>query len=204
MPSRIEAHHHDDDVNEYDYLVKEQQNKTKSEYDNGYLYAMAGASENHNLIAKNTSYELESSLRKKKLACDVLASDMKVKITAQGTRFFYPDIAVFCDKHESDNEYYKHSPIIIIEILSKSTRKRDKTDKKIAYFNIPSLQEYVLIEQDYCEIEVFRKNENWRSTVYLLGGSIPFSSLDIHLSVEDVYYHVTNQDTTSVATEADL
>jgi Uma2 family endonuclease len=204
MPSAIESPHDHNEVNEYDYLANEQQNKIKSEYNNGYVYAMAGASENHNLIAKNTSYELERSLRKKNLACDVLASDMKVKITAKGTRFFYPDIAVFCDKHENDTKYYKHSPVIIIEVLSKSTRKRDKTDKKIAYFNIPSLQEYVLIEQDYCEIEVFRKSENWRSTVYLLGDCIHFSSLDIHLSVDDVYYHVTNQDITSTSKEADL
>lgn len=195
MPSVIEKNH--DAISEEDYLANEQQNKRKSEYNRGYVYAMAGASENHNLIAKNTSYELERSLRKKNLACDVLASDMKVKITVKGTRFFYPDIAVFCDKHDDDTEYYKHSPIIIIEILSKSTRKRDKTDKKVAYFNIPSLHEYVLIEQDYCEIEVFRKSENWCSTVYLLGDDIHFLSLDISLSVHDLYYHVTNQDITN-------
>ncbi len=203
MPSAIEAPHNEE-VSEHDYLANEQQNKLKSEYNNGYVYAMAHASENHNIFAKNISYELERSLRKKKLACDVLASDMKVKITAKGTRFFYPDIAVFCDKHKNDTEYYKHSPVIIIEVLSKSTRKKDKTDKKIAYFNIHSLQEYVLIEQDYCEIEVFRKNENWRSTVYLLGDCIHFSSLDIHLSVDDIYYHVTNQDITQTSKEPDL
>lgn len=204
MPSAIEAPHDHNETSEHDYLANEQQNEIKSEYNNGYVYAMAGASENHNLIAKNTSYELERTLRKKHAACDVLSSDMKVKITAKGTRFFYPDIAVFCDKHENDTEYYKHAPIIIIEVLSKSTRKRDKTDKKIAYFNIPSLQEYVLIEQDYCEIEVFRKAENWRSTVYFLGDCIHFSSLDIHLSVDDAYYHVTNQDITPTSKELDL
>lgn len=194
MPTAIKK---SDEVSEYDYLANEQQSEIKSEYDNGYVYAMAGASENHNLIAKNTSYELERSLREKKRSCDVLSSDMKVKITAQGTRFFYPDVAIFCDKHDNDTEYYKHSPIIIIEILSKSTRKNDKTVKKTAYFNIPSLQEYVLIEQDYCEIEVFRKSENWRSTVYLLGDNISFESLDICLSVDDVYYHVINKDISS-------
>ena len=60
------------------------------------------------------------------------------------------------------------------------------------YFNIPSLQEYVIIEQDLCEINVFKKKQDWQPTVYFLGDTINFDSIGISMSVEDIYYHVKN------------
>jgi Uma2 family endonuclease len=84
----------------------------------------------------------------------------------------------------------KHSPVIIIEVLSKSTRKYDFTTKKLTYFNIQALQEYVVIEQDICQIEGFRKSDEWRSTAYFHGDKRTFGSIDASVSVEDIYYQV--------------
>lgn len=77
-----------------------------------------------------------------------LASDMKVKIDR---KYFYPDVMVDCSNEETD--YFVEKPSIIVEVLSKSTRQRDKTDKRLAYFQISTLKEYVMIEQDFVEIE---------------------------------------------------
>ncbi len=64
----------------------------------------------------------------------------------------------------------------------------------MAYFNIPTLQEYIIIDQEFCEVEIFCKTNNWTSTVYLLGDTITLASIDISLSVEDIYYQVNNAD----------
>ena len=89
---------------------------------------------------------------------------------------------------------FTQSPTIIVEVLSRSTRKVDETIKKIAYLNIPTLQEYVLVEQDVADVEVFRKKDDWRSSHYFLGDIIEFTSLDIFLDVAEIYARVKNQD----------
>jgi len=188
------AKNSDNKISEQEYLAGELISEVKHEYIDGTVFAMAGASENHGLISGNILSGLKSDLKQKKSPCDVFSSDMKIKISEQSSNFFYPDIVVICDKHEDDDKYYKHAPIIIIEVLSDTTRKYDKGSKKLSYFNIPSLQEYVIIEQDYAEVEVFRKSEDWKSSIYFLGDEVTFQSINITLSVEDIYYHVDNND----------
>ena len=80
--------------------------------------------------------------------------------------------------------------MIIVEVLSKSTRCNDKSLKMNAYKTIPSLQEYVLIEQDFVDVEVCR----WVSEHYFLGDEVTFTSLDLTLAVTDIYARVTNED----------
>ena len=79
-------------------------------------------------------------------------------------------------------------------MLSKSTRRIDETSKRFAYINIPSLQEYVLIEQDIVDIEVIRRSEGWISKHYYLGDEVTFESIDLSLSVEEIYQRVNNED----------
>ncbi len=120
---------------------------------------------------------------------------MKVKISDLINSFFYPDVMVVCDiDNKDEDDYYQSSPVIIVEVLSKSTRKNDLSTKKLTYFNIPTLQEYVLIEQDLCEINVFRKSDDWKPTIYFLGDEISFESINTTISVEDIYYQVNNED----------
>ena len=181
-------------ISEEEYLAGELISDIRYEYIDGIVYAMAGASERHGIISGNILSEFKIHLKQKKSPCDAFSSDMKIRIDKQSTSYFYPDVVVICDKHEGDSDYYKHSPSIIVEVLSKSTRKSDKSTKKLAYFNIPSLQEYVVIEQDYCEIEVFRKNKDWQASLYFIGDEISFDSIETTISVEDIYYHVNNDD----------
>ena len=130
------------------YLEDELRRDVKYELIDGQIYAMADASANHERISSNISRYFGNHLQNS--PCEPFGSDMKVKV---GSRFFYPDVIVDCQFDETE-PYYTESPVIIVEVLSKSTRRIDETTKRFSYMNIPGLQEYVLIEQDIVDIEV--------------------------------------------------
>lgn len=100
---------------------------------------------------------------------------------------------VVCDD-QTNHEYYTETPTIIVEVLSKSTRRYDETIKRTAYQSIPTLQEYILIEQDFVDVEVCRKQEDWTSKHYLLGEEFTLASIGLTLKVEDLYQRVQNDD----------
>ncbi len=160
-----------------DYLTDELARDIKHEFVDGAIYAMAGASANHERIVNNVMRKFGNHLDVS--PCEPFSSDMKVKI---GSRFFYPDVLVDCSFDESQ-PYYTESPIIIVEVLSKSTRRMDETTKLMSYINIPSLQEYVLIEQGFVDIEVVRRGEGWQARHYFLGDQVHFESINLTLSV---------------------
>lgn len=175
-------------ITEEEYLRGELVAAFKHEFIDGEVLAMAGASESHNLLSLNMASELRNKL--KGMPCRTFIADMKVKATND---FFYPDVMVVCQQ-DNDFEYYKQSPVIIVEVLSKSTRKFDQTLKRLKYQKISTLEEYVLIEQTIGEIEVFRKKDHWQSSYYYLGDAITFESLGVTVLVEDIYYQVNNDD----------
>ncbi|MCF2908912.1 Uma2 family endonuclease [Pseudoalteromonas sp. DL2-H2.2] len=170
------------------YLQGELTSTTKHELIDGQVYAMAGASANHERIAGNIYSELRSHLKGE--PCEPFGSDMKVRVR---DNFYYPDVLVDCHFDESE-PYYTQGPVIIVEVLSRSTRKMDEKTKLIEYLNIPSLQEYVVIEQDVADVTVYRKSDDWRSTHYFLGEEIHFDSIDFTIAVEDIYLRVQNED----------
>ena len=177
-----------DFISEQEYLAGEQTSELKYEYIDGYVYAMSGASNNHNLIAGNVFATLANHLKKK--PCRPYISDMKVKI---GSRYFYPDVLVDCSNLTGDS-YYTEQPIILVEVLSKSTRRMDETTKRMTYMQIPSLQEYILIEQDFVDVEIIRRETGWLSEHYFLGDELTISSIGLTLTVEDIYERVQNND----------
>ena len=185
-------------LSEEEYLKGELTSEIKYEYIDGYVYAMAGGTANHKRIARNVSNLLENYFIKKESPCESFLSDMKVKESESDSekniKYFYPDVFVTCDPNDNESKYYRISSIIIIEVLSESTRKYDLTTKKLYYFNIPTLKEYIVIEQEFCRIEVFRKKDNWNSTSYFLGDEVTFESIDVTVSVEAIYRRVDNKE----------
>jgi Uma2 family endonuclease len=175
-------------ISEQDYLQGELLADTKHELIDGQVYAMAGASENHNLLSGNIFTELKNQLRGSLYRAFI--ADMKVKV---GRDFYYPDVMVVCQQ-DNESQYYKNAPVIIVEVLSKSTRRFDQTNKRLRYQQIPSLEEYVLIEQDKGEVVVFSRQNYWQSAYYYLGDDITFISLGVTVRVEDIYYQVDNED----------
>jgi Uma2 family endonuclease len=100
---------------------------------------------------------------------------------------------VVCCNQDGESDFTE-SPRIIVEVLSNSTRKFDKDLKRKIYQSIPTLEEYVLIEQDHVEIEIGRKSEDWHSSYYFLGDDVTFESIGLTLPVLEVYARVENQE----------
>ena len=179
---------HDHLITEEEYLKWELANEIKHEYIDGYVYAMAGASKNHDRISRNLLRKFGNHLENS--PCEPFTSDMKVKV---GSKYFYPDATLVCED-KSQAEYYTESPTIIVEVLSKSTRRMDEKIKRMAYQTIPTLQEYVLIEQDFVDVEVCRRSEGWVSDHYFLGDEVFFESIRLTLPVAEIYARVENDD----------
>ncbi len=175
-------------MSEEEYLQGELVSAVKHELIEGCVVAMAGASANHQRISGNIYSKFGNHLINS--PCEPFGSDMKVKA---GANFFYPDVLVDCHFDETQ-PYYTQSPLILVEVLSKSTRKTDETIKLMSYINIPSLQEYVLIEQDYVDIQIIRRSEAWLPKHYFLGDDITFESIGLTLPVEEIYHRVHNED----------
>lgn len=175
-------------ISEAEYLDAEKVSKIKHEFIDGHVYAMAGASKNHERITVNLVSEFSNHL--KGSPCEPFSSDVKVKA---GAAFFYPDVMVVCDNQDTD-PYYTEAPVIIVEVLSASTRKTDETIKRRAYQSISTLQEYVLIEQDIVDVEVCRRSQGWVSEHYFLGDEVTFEAINLTLSVADIYQRVENDD----------
>lgn len=172
-----------------EYLQNELNSDSKHEYIEGQVYAMAGASRNHQHITMNVASLFRGHLRG--TPCSTFSSDMKAKIS--DFAFFYPDVIVTCND-DSNNPYYTEQPLIIVEVLSKSTRRVDETTKRRLYQTLPSLQEYVLIEQDIVDIEVCRRSEGWQPEHYFMGDDITFAAIELTVSVNDIYERVVNED----------
>jgi Uma2 family endonuclease len=149
---------------------------------------MAGASRNHNLLISNLVRILGNHLQTS--PCSTFSSDLKIKAA---DNFFYPDVMVVCDDEQGD-DYYTDKPSLIVEVLSKATRRMDKSTKLASYKTLPSLLEYVLIEQDCVDVEVFRRSANWFSEHYFLGDNVTLESVSLTVSVNDIYQRVNNED----------
>lgn len=175
-------------ISEAEYLDGEKISEIKHELIDGRVYVMAGASKNHERISLNLSRKFGNHLENS--PCEPFSSDMKVKVDSA---FFYPDVMVVCDNQDTD-PFYTEAPVIIVEVLSASTRKTDETIKRRAYQAIPSLKEYVLIEQDIVDVEICRRSQGWVSEHYFLGDDVTFEAINLTLSVADIYQRVENDD----------
>ncbi|MBK6758819.1 MAG: Uma2 family endonuclease [Moraxellaceae bacterium] len=173
-------------ISEAEYLAGEKIAEIKHEYIDGEVFAMAGASASHNRISLNVARKFGNHLEGK--PCQPYISDMKVNV---GTKYFYPDVLVDCSGL-NDDSHVTQSPTLIVEVLSKSTRRTDETIKRIAYTQINTLLEYVLIEQDFVDIEVIRRRNGWQSEHFYLGDSVTFEAIGLTLMVEEVYARVNN------------
>ncbi|MDD2864691.1 MAG: Uma2 family endonuclease [Methylococcales bacterium] len=177
-------------ITEQEYLDSEKLRDIRHEYIDGEIYAMSGAKLNHQRLISTLTSKIYAHLDG--TPCEVFSSDIKVRADS-GNKYFYPDVLVSCDNENGDS-VFTETPRLIIEVLSKSTRKYDKTFKRICYQAIPSLEEYVLIEQDHVEIEVCRKSENWQPNYYFIDDEVTFTSIDLTLPVLDIYKRVDNEE----------
>ena len=169
-----------------EYLSFEENSKTKHELIDGEIIAMTGASRHHVLITGNIFRHIANHLAESH--CQVFQSDMKLK-----TEFdcYYPDVFVSCDKNDLDEQISKQ-PLIIIEVLSKSTEHIDRGIKLDSYLQLSNLQEYVLVHQDKMHLMIFKRvKQNWQLSLLEKNNILELDSINIRVPVTDLYTKVS-------------
>ena len=142
-----------------EYVALERESDTKHELINGQLYAMAGGSIEHGRLAMRMARALGNALGKR--PCEVLSSDVRVRVQETGL-VTYPDLSVVCGRIEADPQD-KHTitnPIVLVEVLSDSTSQYDRGEKLARYRRIPSLRDYLLVDQKKAWIEHYARNDD--------------------------------------------
>lgn len=174
-----------------EYLALERQGQFRSEYVNGEIYAMSGASREHNVIAVNVTRELSNQLRQG--PCEVYTADMRVMVDETGM-YAYPDVVVSCGEPEFEDRQVDTllNPTVIVEVLSPSTEAYDRGAKFAHYRRLPSLREYVLVAQDRPAVTryVFDGQQWIFSEVTDLEGTVNLTSIGCTLALRDVYERV--------------
>jgi Uma2 family endonuclease len=179
-------------LTEEEYLASERLSATRHEFFNGEIFAMAGGTANHSLIATNLLTRLSSLLQKR---CLVFNSDLRVKVQNTGL-YTYPDAIAVCDRPElaGDKQDILLNPSLIAEVLSETTEAYDRGEKFRHYQTIPSLQTYLLVSQDKPQVEQFRRLENlrWEYTQSTgLESSLELSAHSIALNLGEIYANIT-------------
>ena len=187
MASQLQSH-----LTSEEYLALERQAQTKSEYLNGEIFAMSGASRRHNLITVNIAAGLHAQLRQQ--PCEVYTSDMRLKVSPTGL-YTYPDVIVVCGEPQFEDAEVDTllNPTVIVEVLSKSTEDYDRGGKFEHYRTLDSLQEYLLVAQDRCHIVHYTRQPD---NTWLLSETTRFEdrlqlrSLTAELVVAEAYAKV--------------
>ena len=172
-----------------DYLSGELRSEVRHEYVAGSVYAMAGASEEHNDLARNLLTALWQHLRAG--PCKVFMADMKVRLE-RGSQsiFYYPDVMVVCDPRDTER-YFKRFPKVIIEVLSPDTERTDEREKFWAYTSVETFDEYVLVAQDRMEVSVFRREKQWaKELLTATTDNLVLASLNFSVPLATVYERV--------------
>ena len=172
-----------------EYLILERQAEYKSEYLNGEIFAMTGASRRHNLVAGNVFASLHNQLRKR--PCEIYPSDMRVKVSPTGL-YTYPDVVVVCAEPLFDDKQKDTllNPTVLIEVLSKSTASYDRGEKFAHYRKLDSLTEYLVVAQDKYHVEHYTRqsgNQWLLSETDDIQKTIHLSSIECDLALADIY-----------------
>ena len=187
MPSQAEAR-----LTPQEYLALEREAPYKSEYFQGEMFAMSGASRRHNLISLNIGAELRAQLRHR--PCEVYTSDMRVKIRATEL-YTYPDVVVACEEPAFEDTVGDTllNPTVLVEVLSKSTADYDRGGKFEHYRALPSLQEYLLVAQEQPHVVQYirQSDTTWLlSEMRDLEAHLHLPSITCDLALSEVYAKV--------------
>jgi Uma2 family endonuclease len=181
------AHHRRRLFTPEEYLQLEQHSQTKSEYYQGEIYSMSGASVEHNQLVRNLTLQLGSALQDG--PCQLFVADLRLHVEAHNL-FTYPDLFVVCGplarlKGRTDTLL---DATLIIEVLSDSTEAYDRGQKLLFYQDLPSFREYLLVSQDRCQAELhtMQRPGQWLST-RSHEGEIFLESINAHLTLSEIY-----------------
>ena len=172
-----------------EYLAFENEAIEKHEYYQGEIFAMSGASRNHNEIFSNLFVDIGTKLKGKN--CKPYGSDLRIHVP-KNTLYTYPDISIICGEMDLTDDHFDTAtnPSVIIELLSGSTRNYDKGEKFTLYRDIDSLQEYILVDTEkiYVEKHIRHADNSWQLTDYrTMEDSFTISTINVSFLLKDVY-----------------
>lgn len=176
-------------VTEEQYLARENASPHKSEFYQGEIFAMTGASPQHNQVKENLVVEIGGRLKGGK--CRTRSSDQRVKVQETGY-ICYPDVIVVCAEPQYDDtdKYALINPTVLIEVLSHSNERHDRIFKYRQYQHIPSLKEYVLVHQTHMVIERFTRTPDagWRHQIFMgKTGDFTLESVSVSIPMADIF-----------------
>ncbi|MCP5536627.1 MAG: Uma2 family endonuclease [Akkermansiaceae bacterium] len=176
-------------ISPIEYLEGEPLSEVRHEYIDGLVFAMAGSTLNHNRITLNIAGCLDELLNGS--SCRPFASDVKVKVkTLASETYYYPDVVVTCHP-EDTNDQFLENPTTIFEVLSESTERIDRNEKFLAYKNLESLEDYILVSQERREVTIARRKSNWQAEVFSGEDfSLQLACSDTPLTAERIYRNV--------------
>jgi Uma2 family endonuclease len=170
-----------------EYFMVEETSQVKNEYYDGQIFAMAGASLQHNRFAANLLSFIRPAILQR--GCEAFGSDLRVQ--TPGGLFTYPDITVVCGQSLliQGRPDTLTNPVALIEVLSDATREYDRGQKFALYKEIPTVRDYLLVEQDEVLVEAFRlSGDSWESNSYDNLDSVAFlASVDLQIPLREVY-----------------
>jgi Uma2 family endonuclease len=172
-----------------EYLEGEKNSPVRREYFYGEVYAMAGATDNHNRIVVEMATLLNMHLRGSR--CEPFVGDIKVRVNPNV--YYYPDILISFEENPED-AHFRNEPILIVEVTSDSTREIDRREKRAAYLQMPSVQEYVIVEQKKMLVEIHRRQPDSRWLTHFYNRpeeEFEFVSIDLKMSVAEIYRRVS-------------
>lgn len=167
-----------------EYLELEQSSPIKHEYVGGMIFALAGGSDRHNRIAGNFYIALRQAARQ--TPCRVYMSDMRLYV---GNVLYYPDVMVACEESETDNPTFRRDPCLLVEVLSPSTESADRREKLLIYRQIPTLQAYLIVDQNSRRVERHFRGENgiWQRADFVNDGVVPVPCPHAELTLAVMY-----------------
>lgn len=176
------------------YITLEKESEIRYEYYDGFIVAMAGGTPAHGELSANLTTALSNALRSADKTCKVYSGDVKVAIN-KANRRVYPDASVVCGEVDTDTKEPNAitNPILITEVLSESTESLDRGEKFMAYRQLDSLREYLLVSQDKVMVEVFSRTDDgtWRIQSFPeLSQEIDLPGLGISINTSDIYFGV--------------
>ena len=173
-----------------EYITQERKAFHKSEYLDGQIFAMSGASRAHSLITSNISNRLYNQLVGSD--CEVHSSDMRVQPSP--IAYFYPDVVVACGEPRFEDDVFDTllNPVVIVEVLSPSTAAYDRAEKFEHYQQLASLRDYILVSQHrFCVEHYRRQDQHWEHTEFCAPEDVmSLISIGCKISLRDIYTRV--------------
>jgi Uma2 family endonuclease len=179
-----------------EYLEFEELSDVRHEFYFGELYPIENTTKTHNRIKRNFAKALDNAFDERD--CDVFDENVKVEIVKNG-RYVYPDVVLSCDDDKKD-EYIVRKPVLIVEVLSKSTGEYDRGDKFKLYQKLPSVKHYLLIDSRQVDVELFSRANSRSLWTYQnftsLEDIVDFPDLPFTISLQSIYERITFENQT--------